>query len=230
MVINGDTSHDGGDEAPAAPPSIQDMTRAAEPPPTGPVGPGVPDAPRPRRRRIGLIIGIAVALVLLGAGIWYFALARGTSPARLVLPHALLGLSQGTGPGARSLDSRLRHGAQAANLGKDVHVVAAVYGNPAGRWFALAGGGLCAGCAPRSARALVQGKVAKGFTDARSFPPGPRGGALVCGSQNSPAGPVINCTWADPRTLGDVFYFGGLASGLADAAAMTRHILAVVEH
>ncbi len=226
MVINGDKGHEGG-EAPAAP--VQDLTQAGAPP-AGPDGPGVPDAPRPHRLRIALISAIAVALVLLGAGIQHFAVARGTSPGRLVLPDALLGLSQGTGPGARSLDSRLRQGDQAANRGILVHDVAAVYGNPGGRWFALAGGGLCDGCAPNSARALVKEKVAKGFADARSFPPGRRGGALVCGSENSPEGRAVICTWADPGTTGEVLYFGGLASGLADAAAMTRHVLTVIEH
>jgi len=225
MVINWDKGHDGG----AVPQSIQDLTRAAKPLP-GADGPGVPGAPAPRRRRrIVLIGGIAVALVLAGVGIQHFALAHGTSPARLVLPNALLGLGQGTGPGSRSLDSRLRQGLQAADRGKDVHVVAAVYGNPAGRWFAVAGGGRCGACAPNSARVLVKERVAKGFADARSFPPGPRGGALVCGSGNSPAGPFMNCTWADTRTDGEVFYFGGLASSLSGAAAKTRHILALVE-
>ncbi len=226
MVINADKGHEGG-QAPA--PWVQDLTQAGAPP-AGPDGPGVPDAPRPHRLRIALISGTAVALVLLGADIQHFAVAGGTSPGRLVLPAALLGLSQGTGPGARSLDSRLRQGDQAANRGIVVHDVAAVYGNPGGRWFAVAGGGLCDGCAPSSARVLVKNMVAKGFADARSFPPGHRGGALVCGSGNSPQGRAVSCAWADSRTGGRVFYFGALASGLADNAAMTRHVLAVIEH
>jgi hypothetical protein len=176
MAINADNDHDGGQATAVSQPG-HDLTWAGEAPPAGPDGPGVPAAPRPQRRRIALISAIAVALVLLavavGVGIQHFAVPRGSSPGRLVLPNALLGLSQGTGPGARSLDSRLRQGDQAANRGVLVHGVAAVYGNPRNRWLAVAGGGLCDSCAPNSARVLVKEMVAKGWADARPFPAGP---------------------------------------------------------
>lgn len=55
---------------------------------------------------------------------------------------------------------------------------------------------------------------------------GPKGGNVACGTE---AG-LIRCTWVDSGTAGDIVFAGGFASGVADAAAKTNQIRAVIEH
>jgi hypothetical protein len=175
-----------------------------------------------------LIIGIAVGLVVAGAGIGVAA-SHGSSKGSISLPGTLLGLPKYTGPGAKGVDARLtRH---VTGKGELVHVVAASYVARSGRaGFVVAGGVVCDICTPKSASKFVKALVGEGFAGARSFPPGPDGGALVCFSEPFQGGTDIACKWADAKTGGTVIYSSGSASGLADAAAKTNRIRAVIEH
>lgn len=169
-----------------------------------------------------------MALVALGWGIRQLVAHPSEPTGSVRLPAALLGLPKYTGPGARDLDTRYARQAAAGSNGHLVHVAAAIYGDPSGSGPALlVSGGACATCAHVSASHEAKSLVARGIADARPFPPGPDGGGLVCGSAR---GTVYACTWADPRASGTVVYGGGVASGLADAAAKTRQIRALVEH
>lgn len=69
-----------------------------------------------------------------------------------------------------------------------------------------------------------------GDTHSRFFPPGARGGTVICGQQAPTADAEIDCLWADRGTIGEVLYRHGLAAGLAGAAALTAQIRAVVAH
>jgi hypothetical protein len=119
--------------------------------------PGIPAVPlRRERRRTGLIIGIAAALVVLaGAGIGIIVV-HGSGAERFSLPGTLLGLRKYDGPGAQRFDTRLARGL-AASRGL-VRPAAAVYGDPSGSgpWVAVAYGGRCTKfCGPRSARGAM---------------------------------------------------------------------------
>ena len=69
----------------------------------------------------------------------------------------------------------------------------------------------------------------KGFTDARVFPPGPDGAALVCGQRHVAAGPNTVCEWADHVSFGIVLYSPGFVSSLSDAASKTSQIRSAIE-
>lgn len=111
-----------------------------------------------------------------------------------------------------------------------VHVIAAGYGDQSGSspGFAVGGGSNCALCEPNPPSKIMRSMVGLGFADVRSFPPGPGGGALVCGTLAG--GTSIDCKWINASTGGDILFFHGFASGLADAAAKTRQVLAIIEH
>lgn len=198
--------------------------------PAAPVG--VPPASPLRRYRARLIAGIAGALVVLGLSLFLSSHSPGPRGS-ISLPARLLGLPRYTGPGASSFDARLaRKGTNGANGRYIVHVVAAAYGDllGSGPLLAVTGGGACGTCTAKPAGQLVKRMVAAGSADARPFPPGPGGGELVCVSETTAQlGTIFHCLWADPKTGGEVDYFNGSASGLADAAAKTRRIRAAVE-
>jgi len=172
--------------------------------------------------------------VLAGVGIGVGVALRGSAAGSISLPGRLLGVPKYTGQGARRLDASIARQEVAVSKGQEVHVAGAFYGNPdpsaSGPTFFVGGGGWCGTCRPSTTTQIMKAATGKGVADARSFPLGPGGGALVCYSAAVPGGTAIACTWADPRTGGDVVYHGGAASGLADAAAKTRRILAAIEH
>ncbi len=194
--------------------------------------PSVPPASPLRRYRTRLISGIAVALVVLGVSLFLSSHSPGPRGS-ISLPARLLGLPRYTGLDARSFDARLAKKITAGPNGRYiVHAVAAAYGDllGSGPLLAVMGGGECGSCAAKPAGQLIKRAVARGFTDARAFPPGPGGGALVCTSEaTAQLGTVFSCVWGDLKTGGEVDYLNGSASGLADAAAKTRRILAGVE-
>jgi hypothetical protein len=85
-------------------------------------------------------------------------------------------------------------------------------------------GALFTGAAARAAESVSAGfdqGFAKGFakstgsTDMRSFPAGPRGGALYCGHQTHNGVTAITCAWADKVRAGAVIYLRGAASSLS---------------
>ena len=148
----------------------------------------------------------------------------------VALPGTLLGPAEGQharAPGtSRPRCGRRRRPAYGSKL---AGVVAGVYGRNTGPWFAISGGGICGTCSPKSASVITNHLVADGYADAASFPAGPKGGDLACGSAASQSGTLIRCTWVDDTTAGDVLYANGSASGLADAAAKTNQARAAVE-
>jgi len=168
--------------------------------------------------------------VVIVAGLVAATAFAGKPKGSLALPNKLLGLPKATGAGARQLADRFRTQEQAGASRKLTAIVAGVYGSPAGAWLAITGGGLCGTCSAKSAAAVRSNLAAHGYADAASFPAGPKGGALACGSRASQVSTVIRCTWVDGRTAGDVLFAGGAASGLADAAAKTNQARTATEH
>jgi hypothetical protein len=189
-------------------------------------GAGFPAPVQPRRRfRPALIIGLVVVL-LAALGVVLALVVMRTPKGSITLPGTLLGVSQGTGPGAKAIDRRLMNDLAASAKGKLLHPVAAVYGDPSGAAFAVAGAGICGTCAPKSVADAERGI---GFAGIQSFPSGPKGGVLLCApSPQSATG--FYCWWFDQKTGGYVAYVGGFASSNADAAAKTNQIRSTVEH
>jgi len=147
----------------------------------------------------------------------------------VALPGTLLGLPKASTASATHIANTLRAKEKAGYGRKLAGVVAGVYGRNAGPWFAISGGGICGTCSPKSVSVIRNHLAASGYADAASFPAGPKGGDLACGSAPSQGGTLIRCTWVDATTAGDVLYANGAATGLADAAAKTNQAGAAVE-
>jgi hypothetical protein len=197
---------------------------------TGSAGPGLA-APvlRSHSRARWVVVGIVAVLALLGgAGAWQFATAHRVG--HLALPDRLLGLSRYSGPDAQILEHKIEDAARAASDGNLGAGVAALYG-PAGGGLGVVAAAACSGgpCVVLTAGQLVQALRAHGAADARSFSPGPGGAVLVCYSQTLRGATVIWCYWIDQVAAGEVTFGGGLASGLADAAAKTGRVRAAIE-
>ena len=217
---------------PAAGPDSACPSTGAEPAGFGghaPAG-GVPAPALPpwRRTRVRVITGIVIA-VLAVLGFVLPHLAGAAAGGRVTLPGTLLGVRENTSPVARAFDRTLVRQVGAGAQGKVVHSVAGYYGVQPGAGFAVWGGGVCGTCELKSAATAFRGFIARRFPGARLFPPGPDGGHLVC-APLSAQNPPLGCWWQDQKTAGLVIYFGGSASGLADAAGKTRQIRAAVEH
>jgi hypothetical protein len=71
--------------------------------------------------------------------------------------------------------------------------------------------------------------AAHDYADATSYPAGPKGGVLACGSRALQGSTLIRCTWVDGGTAGDVLFSAGAVSSLADAAAKTNQVRAATE-
>lgn len=193
-----------------------------------PAGYGPAPAGMPRRRKL-LLAAVVVAVVIIAGLIAGIALG-GKPKGSLALPHTLLGLPRATSAGARHLAATFRAQEQAGANGKLTGVVAGIYGNPAGAWVAISGGGICGTCWLKSPGAVRSNLTAHGFAGAALYPAGPKGGVLACGSRASQDGILIRCTWVDGRTAGDVLFSAEAASGQADAAAKTNQVRAATEH
>ena len=181
-------------------------------------------------RRRKLVLASVVAEVAIIAGLVAGVALGGKPKGSLALPHTLLGLPKATSPGAEHLAARLRAEEQAGAKGKLTGVVAGVYGNPAGGWLAISGGGVCGTCSARSAGTVRSNLAANGYADAALYPAGPKGGVLACGSRASQDGTLIRCTWVDGGTAGEVLFSPGAVSGPADAAAKTNQARNATEH
>jgi hypothetical protein len=188
---------------------------------TAPAFPLAPPA-KPSGRRRGLII-VGVTAVLIVAVVIVGVVVANSPKGGLSLPARLLGLPKVTSASARHVASELK---TAESSGKISGVVAGVYGDPNGAWFAIAGGGICGTCSAKSASVLRHNLTASGYQDATSFPAGVKGGELACGTRTD----VIRCTWVDGKTAGDMLFSGGSATSLADAAAKTNQARAATEH
>jgi hypothetical protein len=212
------------------PSSVQeDPARRADLPAGALYTTGQQEPPR-EPRRVGLIIGIAVVLLAL-AGIGVGLAVQGSGAASVGLPGRLLGLSRYTGPGAWIDNARLDRQLTADAHGNLVRVTAAIYGSGSGSspGILVAEGTLCGTCA---ANQSATGMLARAPAGARTFPPVPGGGTLVCFPYSATGHAAIVCSWlaSDTRTAGVIVYAGGAASGLADAAAKTRQILALTHY
>jgi len=196
--------------------------------PFPPTGYGLAPAGKPRRRK--LVLATVVATVVIVAGVIAGITFAGTPKGSLSLPHKLLGLPRATDASAVQLAAKLRTQERAGAKGTLSGVVAGVYGSSPGAQLAVSGGGLCGTCSAKSAAAVRGNLVAQGYADAATFPAGPKGGVLVCGSRSSRGITVIRCTWVDGETAGDVLFSARAASGLADAAAKTNQVRAATEH
>jgi hypothetical protein len=221
----------GGTLEPPAPPYGQQLVPgpASGAATAGPGGwPPVAAAPTPRwRRSPNLLVGVVVlTLVLVLALVTVIA---GPGARTISLPSTLLGLSHGTGPAAQAAAQGFARVATAASHGTVTDVVARVYGDPTGRWLAVVVGKPCSSCFIYPASHDVSVAKAHGHADARSFPPGPQGGVLVCYSDVSQAPDPIVCSWFSTSTIGIVDFASGTASNLADAAAKAIRIRAAVK-
>jgi hypothetical protein len=196
--------------------------------PFPPTGYGPAPAAKPRRRRLVLVTVVTAVVIVAGliAGIALINQPKGS----LSLPKQLLGLAKVTSASAGRVASRLRTQEQAGARGKLSGVVAGVYGSPTVGWLAVSGGGICGTCSAKSAAALRSNLAAHGYPDAATFPAGPKGGVLACGSQASQGSTLIRCTWVDGGTAGDVLFSAGAASDLADGAAKTNQVRTAIEH
>ena len=216
-------------------PPISDWQPApsgSQPPLPGAPFPTVSFGPAPagtRRRRKIMLITALVAVVVV-AGLVAGQVLGGKPKGSLALPARLLGLPKATSAGAGQLAAKLRAQERAGASGKLTGVVAGVYGRSAGAWLAISGGGICGTCSAKSAAVVRNNLAAAGYADATSFPAGPKGGALACGSRDSQGSTVIRCTWVDDGTAGDMLFAAGGASGLADAAAKTNQARTATEH
>ena len=193
-----------------------------------PVGYVPVPAAKPKGRKRALIVAAIVVVVVI-AGIVAGTALSAKPKGSVALPGTLLGLPHATSANARHIATTVRTKEKAGDGSKLAGVVAGVYGRNTGPWFAISGGGICGTCSPKSVSVITNHLVADGYADAASFPAGPKGGDLACGSAASQSGTLIRCTWVDDTTAGDVLYANGSASGLADAAAKTNQARAAVE-
>jgi hypothetical protein len=181
-------------------------------------------------RRVGLIIGIVAVLVAL-AGVGVGLAVQGSGARSVSLPGRLLGLSRYTGPGAWIDNARLDRQLTADAHGNLIRVTAAIYGSGSGSspGILVAEGALCGTCA---ANQSATGMLARAPAGARAFRPVPGGGTLVCFPYSATGHAAIVYSWlaSKTKTAGVIVYAGGAASGLADAAAKTRQILAIINY
>jgi len=192
--------------------------------------PGPPSAPRSNRRLAWIIAAIIIVGGFVGVGIFAMHVLPGDSRGGIVLPAHLIGLEKDTSADANGV-ARALIKAEIKGAGKTMkNVKAGVYGIPSGVWFAIVGGGICGTCAPKSAAEVIANFRAAGYTKAASFPSGPNGGILVCGSKPEQGGGLLfRCSWVDDRTEADVLYSDGEASAIDDAATSTNSLRSVVE-
>lgn len=197
---------------------------------TGP-GPGLPAGlPAPRRSRRRVLLAVTIAAVVVVAVIVAGLVVASHPKGKLVLPARLLGLPKATSASARHLADQLKTAEESGTGGKLADVVVGVYGSPTSAWFAVTGGGICGTCSANSASTQRHDLAAAGYSDATSFPAGPKGGVLTCGSRTSQGSTVLRCTWVDGQTAGNMLLAAGAASSLADAAAKTNQVRAATEH
>lgn len=148
------------------------------------------------------------------------------------LPARLLGLKENTSATAMQAASILRRGLASRLTGDVVGEKAAVYGGEqnASPFFLVVAGAWAKQVArpDNVAHLLREFLVAKGFTDARLLPAGPRGEARACGRKHVQAGTDTVCEWADHASFGAVLYPPGFTSSLSDAASQTSQVHAAV--
>ena len=141
--------------------------------------------PKPKRRTRKLLVAAIVVVVAVG-GIVYGYTMSGTPKGSVALPGTLLGLPKASSASATHIAATLRAKEKAGYGKKLAGVVAGVYGRNTGPWFAISGGGICGTCSPKSASVIRNHLAASGYADAATFPAGPKGGDLACGSATIP--------------------------------------------
>jgi hypothetical protein len=192
-----------------------------------------PPSARSRDRKV--IVGAISAVVLIAVGtVLGFVLSSngGNGPS---FPSTLLGLTRDTSPDAQQGVGQITSEMGGVFQGFVVNLGAAVYGNGppsqgvavlTGQWSdaAKADGGI-----PDTSSDAVGELQSDGATDVTVYPPGPKGGGLVCGDATIGGQSTVVCTWVDAKMFGYTFYFG-VASSLSDAAAKTIQVRSAVEH
>jgi hypothetical protein len=168
---------------------------------------------------------VLTALILVGALVLQH-LVTARPQAGPALPGKLLGWSKN--PDGPARDVARQFGALEARAGKVVHVVDGAYVGTRPGGFVVAAGLLCRTCAAGTAAAESAQMTAAGAIGARSFPPGPYGGWLVCGGTPKHSLATIVCNWDDNKAVGTVAFFP--PAGPAAAAAQTNQIRAAIEN
>lgn len=195
-----------------------------------PVTPATRDRRTERTWRGDWQISVVIAVLILGlAGGLY--LIHSHHRRNISLPSTLLGLRQVTSPQAQQWAHNAVAAERAASQGFLGAPVAAVYSDSAAGGFAVVVGTPCPNgpCLAQTTRQLVQSARANGHPDATAFPPGPPGGNLICYSDAVNGGKAFDCSWVDQVTAAEVFFNGGYATTLADAAAKTRKLRDAIE-
>jgi hypothetical protein len=202
--------------------------------------------PLRRSRKRGAITLAVAAVVVIGAaacgssspptsaGSPAAAASPATAAGGLHFPARLFGLSKNTGPAARavirSFVSLLAPYRSAFRSSQE-----AVYGNVSGPptimvfVATLTSAGARRAAVPAFDKKAAVASVKGASGAAQPFPAGPHGGALECGQRTRSGARSIVCGWTDKVTYGGVFYFGGSASSLSQAAAKTNQVRSVIE-
>ena len=190
-----------------------------------------PESPPARRpRRLGLIIGIlagiVVLLVIVGAVTWHFVSQDSIS---LKPPAAAAGLTRDDSDNARTAADYLRD-AVAAKIGL-VDSVGAVYGDPADkdRDVLLFGGTrlmINPGNDLDQAFAALLNDNSGAVTGLRDVPAGPLGGVMKCGTSTGDGGSMVTCGWADRGSLVLALFPGRTVD---EAAGLLRTLRGAIE-
>lgn len=190
---------------------------------------------------LGVAAAVAIAAAACGGSSSPAPAASSAAPAAstpaaasgLRLPDQLLGLSKNTGPEAKQVTDAISRQFSALSSIARSHQ-SAVYGTAgtpdvvvfAARWSSAFAHRAASAAVDRDAAA--GGTAGAGSTDARSFPAGPRGGALSCGHTTRGGQQALLCAWADKLTFGLVLYVSGSASSLSDAAEKTNQVRSAI--
>jgi hypothetical protein len=187
----------------------------------------------PARRRfgnrglvLGILGGIVVLLLIIGAVAWHFL---GDQSIALKPPGSVDGLTLDDSTNATQTAEYLRT-AVAAKINLD-DSVGAVYRDPANADHdVLFFGGTRLTISP--AKDLDQAfsllnDSSGAVTGLRDVPAGPLGGMMRCGTSTGDGGPMVVCGWADRGSLAIALFPG---RSLDEAAQLLRDLRAATEH
>jgi hypothetical protein len=190
--------------------------------------PAVPGRWLSRNRMIvlGVLAGIVVLLVLIGAVTWHYL---GKESISLKPPASVAGLTLDDSADAQQTAEFLGN-AVAAKMPLD-NSVGAVYHDPAGKdrdVLFFGGTKLFLNPSKDLDQALSLLNDSSGaVTGLRDVPAGALGGVMRCGTSTGDGGPMIVCGWADRGSLG-IGLFPGRT--LDQAAQLLRDLRAATEH
>ncbi|MEU8261218.1 hypothetical protein AB0C02_11440 [Micromonospora sp. NPDC048999] len=195
-------------------------------PPAGQPGFGAPAGPPPKKSKVGKILLIILAVVLVlcvgGGTAIYFALkdkvetvketvkdAVDATKTRLVEPETLGGRAKATDPDLQAAANELKTEINGVVPGA-TSVIGSIYGDPAKQDLVLIAGasGLMADPKKELDDAIDGMSVGLGIKELKSVDAGPLGGEAKCGDGDAGGVPLGVCVWADRGSLGMiVIYF-----------------------